>query len=373
MSGVVGACCKTAVRNELKFGKFHVDGLTFSMQSQGSTALCGLCMLNNLLNYPDQSSIVFSTDDLDKAADLLWMRQATILQNLQEELTELRSVNGNCSAQVLETAAEQKGYRLKRLDGGIGTFFKSNALLSRDAQSEYSSFKDAIQCGQIGLCLKGKHYVVLRFLSQDIVLIDSRRRAAVKLDMSSRGLDFLKRCFAEDGFAAFQLICDEICVIDLETSKDSMIDLEDPGFVEQQDEILPQLPFKKIWHDKSLKLESIVSSDIVKLNVKDLRTLSYGSCINDITVDYVRKLINSNVADVYVVDPIKVEKLIIRRSCFKRYQDKIPPDKTPPDKIPRTKSPWTKSPLGQNPPRTKSPWTKSPQYILYFIDSNIFY
>ena len=35
--------------------------------------------------------------------------------------------------------------------------------------------------------------------------------------------------------------------------------------------------------------------------------------------------------------------------------------------------PRTKSPLGQNPPRTKSPWTKSPQYILYFIDSNIFY
>ena len=50
-----------------------------------------------------------------------------------------------------------------------------------------------------------------------------------------------------------------------------------------------------------------------------------------------------------------------------------PPGQNPPDKIPRTKSPWTKSPLGQNLPRTKSSWTKSPQYILYFIDSNIFY
>ena len=44
---------------------------------------------------------------------------------------------------------------------------------------------------------------------------------------------------------------------------------------------------------------------------------------------------------------------------------------------PRTRSPGQnppgQNPLEQNPPRTKSPWTKSPQYILYFIDSNIFY
>ena len=57
---------------------------------------------------------------------------------------------------------------------------------------------------------------------------------------------------------------------------------------------------------------------------------------------------------------------------WQRYQDKIPRTKPPgqnlPDKIPLDKiPPRTKS------PRTKSPWTKSPQYILYFIDSNIFY
>ena len=60
-------------------------------------------------------------------------------------------------------------------------------------------------------------------------------------------------------------------------------------------------------------------------------------------------------------------------SCHNGVSGQNPPGQNPPDKIPRTKSPWTKSPLGQNPPRTKSPWTKSPQYILYFIDSNIFY
>ena len=75
----------------------------------------------------------------------------------------------------------------------------------------------------------------------------------------------------------------------------------------------------------------------------------------------------------FLTNVIKVDKREVLRLYFKRYQDKIPPDKIPPDKIPRTKSPWTKSPLGQNPPRTKSPWTKSPPYILYFIDSNIFY
>ena len=55
-----------------------------------------------------------------------------------------------------------------------------------------------------------------------------------------------------------------------------MIDFEDTEFVDQEDENHASVTIPEIWYDKSLKLESIFSSDI--------RTASNGSCANDTIV-----------------------------------------------------------------------------------------
>ena len=55
-------------------------------------------------------------------------------------------------------------------------------------------------------------------------MLDSWRRVILKLHSH------------EEGAAAFQLICDAISAIDLETAKDFVIDLEDTEFIDQEGE-----------------------------------------------------------------------------------------------------------------------------------------
>ena len=200
---VVGNPCKDSVRKELYSGWARVSGIQVFMQCQGSTAFCGLCMLNNLVGCPNNQSTAFLVSDLNAAADLLWIRQAAEVQNLGEELEQLRSTDGDYSIHVLEFVVEQKGSRLVRADNLFKDFFGSIRVTDFGSET-YKLLLGQMPCSRVGFCIDSKHYVTVLFLDSGMVLLDSRLKHPVSLNYVSC-LSYIQTCISQDIFAAFYI------------------------------------------------------------------------------------------------------------------------------------------------------------------------
>ena len=83
---------------------------SFYMQRQGSSTLCGLCAVNNLLGKEE-----FVSSDLDKIADVLWFNQICNGLSLTDEIQSTRSDDGYYCIEVLLTAASERGMTLENL------------------------------------------------------------------------------------------------------------------------------------------------------------------------------------------------------------------------------------------------------------------
>ena len=82
------------------------------MQSQGFSGYCGLCALNNALQYSN-----LSITQMDDIADDLWLKQVeSIGLSLCDDIQQTRSVSGYYSIQVLQHAARMFGYEVHHLD-----------------------------------------------------------------------------------------------------------------------------------------------------------------------------------------------------------------------------------------------------------------
>ena len=84
-------------------------------QSQGSSSLCGLCALNNLVGREEFVSI-----DLDNIADEIWFQQISDGQSLIDELQCTRSRDGYYCIEVLLVAVNKKGMELKSINPNSG-------------------------------------------------------------------------------------------------------------------------------------------------------------------------------------------------------------------------------------------------------------
>ena len=121
------------------------------MQKQGSSALCGLCTLNNLLGKEE-----FQSKDLDEIADNMWFQQIHNGLLLTDEMQFTRLKNGYYCIEVLQYALEKKG-------------FTANFIPVTSVQNE--CLKATSLPTKLLLCNANEHYVAVYIYSDHAIML----------------------------------------------------------------------------------------------------------------------------------------------------------------------------------------------------------
>ena len=165
------------------------------MQTQGSTAWCGLCALNNAAG-----SQQFTVGYLDDIADKLWLDVFDEVGNSPLYYYEpMRSVDGNYNIEVLLRAAAHKGYEIKYLNNEVKEYLQAS---ENDAQQ--SSLPNSL-CGNSKLILRHTtaHYTTLLFQDECIWHIDSKKHKPHQVSLKQLVLGPLKTRTTRTSIFAF--------------------------------------------------------------------------------------------------------------------------------------------------------------------------
>ena len=170
------------------------------MQIQGSSALCGLCALNNAYQ-----ANVFDNAKLNELGDELWIMHYTQMHMpITEQYTLLRDANGWYSIEVLLSAVKQRG--------DIATYVRNEVLMFFDKQSMRVNIIDTINpCNSYPISYlvrvpRAAHYITIFCKDpKDIYLLDSLKSLPIVIDHVQLA-EYLLTMYTDPHFGIFSLI-----------------------------------------------------------------------------------------------------------------------------------------------------------------------
>eukprot|EP00794_Sanderia_malayensis_P001926 gene1926-2187_t len=197
---VLGNGTNKNVKQQVTCKLLELDGDTFQVHCQGMSLLCGLCALNNATAKDVGEFDFFTVDDLDNAADELWLLQAVAAGGLSDHyLEEMRDPNGNYSVQVVERASLHDGYTWERVDQKIKLEYEGYISAPKSQQHATQLYDLVKQSAGVSNedCLffhNGKdHYQALIFRENNTIVLDSIMRHVKKLNKFD-ALSYILKC-----------------------------------------------------------------------------------------------------------------------------------------------------------------------------------
>ena len=145
-------------------------------QSQGSSSLCGLCALNNLVGREE-----FITVNLDSISDDIWFQQISDGLSLIDELQCTRSRDGYYLIEVLLMAVSKKGMELKSIDPNSG--FTSLCKLG-----------SASTPVKLLMGTNDGHFVAIHSFNDDAIIFDSLLAKPIKISAEQLVTYVKSRC-----------------------------------------------------------------------------------------------------------------------------------------------------------------------------------
>ena len=288
--------------------RYQLSSHVFEIELQGSTLLCGMCALNNLLGTQ-----IFNPTRMNFIADCLWLKQA-LLSDFRHDLSQC-SLVGNYNIDVLTCSLKQEKYIVRHLHNQIMNFFVqcSPEEIDKNPQNLFSSLLRhlSISPGDRVLCNSASHYTVLHFTEHSMFILDS--------------INGLSYCNASDAVVhLWQRTYDNQFSL-LTVQRNEIIILDDN---EQTENSTRDHSVFEIMKFNSKVDENQEISDIYPyVTAHDLRTLESTKFINDSVIKAVCQAINKVHNNVFAVDPLIVQKLICNpdfRFCNRKDKPVLP-------------------------------------------------
>lgn len=289
-------------------GELHVKSSSeIWMQSQGFSSFCGLCAMNNSLCLESGDLPIFTVEDLDLAADVMWLKQLILCGKFSMSIEPMRFLDGDYSIVALEKATLSKGMSFQRLDAEVRSLTDGVDIkgLSTSCFTElYNLFLQLFfKCDAPSLVVRIKehHYISLVFKTENVILLDSKSTAPQFLSPKDGMVYLQQECQDNSSFSAFNIgfygskldpIDVDVELLTVHVKKDFTSTLED------------------IWQkNSSLGEDTIVSEKHGCITVRDLRSLQPGALVNDAVMNYIGNFLMSQNKGVFVADTFWLQEI----------------------------------------------------------------